>query len=282
MSSIPGFNFTGSTTNVMNVLTQTALNNAAQMQSYRFQLIQNLLNAQFQKKIAAVKASTDTSAQDDFLQVQISQESRQKATFTTLQGQYGQNANILADVSAQIAAMQNAASAGDSNGFDTALANANADISYLTVVQSNPTFQDDGVEQLKINGLAVQPSSGYDLSTTDGQNAALADLNNASNLITQISSVTTSNQTIAGSAAAALQAQISTQDNTVQNDKFNQSATVATRTLQLKSQLNTQVHLIELSFANANAPATSLQQQQAAGQAALQPAAPGSILSIFG
>jgi hypothetical protein len=280
VSSVP--TLSTSTTSIMNVLTQAALNNAAAQESYRFQLVQTQLNNQFQKKIAALKASNDTSAQDDFLKVQISYESKQKATFNTLQTQYGANANILADITTQITALQNAASAGDSAAFDGALATANADVSYLTVVQDNPAVQPDGVAQLKTGGLGVQSSASYNLSTPAGQTAALAALQNAANLINQAYSVTTSNQTIAGSAATALDSKISGQDSTVQNDQLNQTAAVALKTLQLKQQLTTQLHLIELSFANAQSAGASLQQQQLAGQAALEPAPPGTIFSLFG
>jgi hypothetical protein len=274
--------FGSTTTSIMNVLTQAALNNAAAQESYRFHLIQTQLNKQFQKKIAALQASNDTSAQDDFLKVEISQTAHQKATFSNLQTRYGANANILADITTQIATMQNAASAGDSTTFDGALVTANADVSYLVVVQDNPAVQPDGVVLLKTSGLGVNSSSSYDLSTTAGRNAALADLLNASNLINQVYSVTTSNQTIAGSQATALDSQLSNLQGTLENDQFNQSATVATKTLQLKTQLNTQVHLIELSFANAQAAGASLQQQELAGQAAQNPPAPGTIFSLFG
>ncbi len=271
-----------STTSIMSVLTQTALNNAAQQESYRFQLVQTLLNNQFQKKIAALQTANNTSPEDDFLKVQISAESQQKATFSTLQSQYGTNANLLADITTQIIAMQNAASAGDPATFDSALGTANGEVTNLIVAQVNPALQDDGVTQLKQSGLGVQSSDTYDLSTTAGQNQALADLQNAANLINQVYSVTTSNQTIAGSEATALGSQISAQNSTVENDQFNQSANVTLQTLKLKQQLQTQLHLIELSFSNSQAAATSLQQQQQALQATLEPAAPGTILSIFG
>jgi len=280
VTSIPSFGTT--TTSIMDVLTQAALDNAAAQESYRFQLVQTQLNNQYQQKIAALQASTDTSSQDDFLKVEISQESQQKATFGTLQTQYGGNANILADITTQITAMQNAASAGDAASFDGALATANADVSYLTVVQDNPAVQPDGVAQLKTGGLGVQSSGTYDLSTSAGQTAALADLQNAANLINQVYSATAINQTIAGSQASALDAQISTQDSTVQNDQLNQTAAVGLKTLQLKQQLTTHLHLIELSFANAQAAGASLQEQEQAGQAALAPPAPGTLLSIFG
>jgi len=283
VSSLPLFSTsTTTTTSIMNVLTQAALNNAAQQVSYRFQLVQTQLTNQYQQKITALQASTDTSAQDDFLKVEISAESQQKATFTTLQTQYGANANILADITTQITAMQNAASAGDSATFDGALGTANADVSDLTVVQPNPAVQDDGVIQLKQNGLGVQSSGTYDLTTTAGQNAALADLQNAANAINQVYSVTTSNQTIAGSQATALDSQISNQNSTVENDQLSASATVTLQTLQLKQQLQTQEHLIELEFSNSQSAGASLQQQEANGQAVQNAPAPGSIFSIFG
>jgi hypothetical protein len=280
VSAIPTFD--NSTTNIMNVLTQVALSDAAQQESYRFKLVQTQLNNQFQKKIAALKASGDPSAQDDFLKVEISQESQRKAAFTSLQSQYGLNANLLSDITEQIATIQNAASAGDAATFDGALATANAEVSYLAVAPDNPALQPDGVAALKSSGLGVQSSAGYDLSTPAGQSAALADLQNASNLIAQIYSVTASNETIAGSQAAALDSEISQQNTTLQNDQFNRSASITLQTLRLKQQLTTQLHLIELNFANAQSAGASLQKQELAGQAALAPPPPGTIFSLFG
>jgi hypothetical protein len=274
--------FGTTTTSIMNVLTQAALADAAAQESYRFQLVQTRLNKQFQAKIAALKAGNDTSSRDDFLKVQISQESRQKAVFDGLRVQYGLNANILSDITLQIAAMQNAASAGDSAGFDGALATASADVSYLKVVQDNPALQPDGIAQLKAGGLGLQSSAGYDLATSAGRDAALADLQKASSLIGQIYSVTAGNQTVAGGKAAALGSQILQQTNKVQNDQFTQSATLTLETLKLKQQLATHLHLIELSFANAQSPGASLQKQMLNGQAALAPPPPGTIFTLFG
>jgi len=274
--------FGSSTTSIMNVLTQAALTQAASQESYRFNLVQNLLNAQFQKKVAALQASNNTSAKDNFLKVEISQLGQQKATYGKLQNQYGQNANILSDITKQIIAMQNAASAGDSATFDSALATANGEVTYLTVVQDNGTMQPDGVVQLQASGLGVQSSDSYDLSTPDGQAAALADLQNASALVNQVYNATTGNQTVAGSQVSALGSQANTLNTTLENDQFDQLSNVTLQTLKLKTQLQTQVHLIQLSFANAQSAGASLQQQQLALQAALEPPPPGTIFSIFG
>jgi len=276
------YTFGSSTTSIMNVLTAAALNQAASQESYRFNLVQNLLNKQFQQKIATLQANNDTSAKDNFLQVEISQLGQQKSLYNKLQSQYGQNANILSDITNQIVAMQNAASAGDSATFDGALATANADVSYLAVVQDNGTMQPDGVAQLQTSGLGLQSSASYDLSTPEGQAAALADLQNASNLISQVYAATTGNQTVAGSQASALGSQVNTLNGTLENDQFNNAASVTLQTLKLKTQLNTQVHLIQLNFANAQTAGANLQRQQLGLQATLEPPAPGTIFSIFG
>jgi hypothetical protein len=274
--------FGSSTTSIMNVLTQAALTQAASQESYRFNLVQNLLNKQFQQKIANLQANNDTSAKDNFLKVEISQLGQQKATYGKLQNQYGQNANILSDITNQIIAMQNAASAGDPATFDSALATANSEVTYLTVVQDNGTMQPDGVAQLQQSGLGLQSSDSYDLSTPEGQAAALADLQNASTLISQVYAATTGNQTVAGSQVNALGSQVNTLTTTLENDQFNNMSSVTLATLKLKTQLQTQVHLIQLNFANAQNAGASLQQQQLAMQAALEPPPPGTIFSIFG
>jgi len=67
----------------------------------------------------------------------------------------------------------------------------------------------------------------------------------------------------------------------LQTTAFNEQTQVAMKTLQLKLQYNTQVHLIELSFANGQLASQALQQQLAAQQQLLGPAAPGTIFSLF-
>jgi hypothetical protein len=269
-------------TGLMNVLTQASLNNSASQAGYRFQLIQSQLNAQFQKKIAAAQAANDTSSSDNFLKVEISGLGQQVSTLNSLRSQYGTNANTLGSITTQLSALQNAASAGDTAGFDAALNDANTYLSQLIVVNSNAIFQPDGVAQLKLSGLGINPSSSYDLSTPAGQAAALADIANASTQINLVFNATAGNQEVAGSQSGALSSQQSQLNNTLQNKQFNEKAQITIQTLQLKQQLNTQTHLIELSLANAQATSKSLQQQQLQAQQAFAPAPPGSIFSIFG
>ncbi|HVM78794.1 MAG TPA: hypothetical protein VMU06_07225 [Stellaceae bacterium] len=266
---------------VMDVLTQSALDNAAKLAQYRFGLVQQRLQDQFNKKVADLKAQATDPAVTNFLQVEISAAGAQKAKFDNLRAQSGTNANILTDLQGQIAALQTAASAGDGAGFDAALANANDDVSGLAVIPADPALQPDGIEQLKSNGLAVKPSAAYGLGTPEGQAAALADLNAAQNLIAQIFQATTGNQTVAGSIAQAADGQRSALNDKLQTIQFNDQTQVALQTLQLKTQFQTQVHLIELSFANSANAAASLQQQQLAQQQLSGPPTPGTIFSLF-
>jgi hypothetical protein len=272
---------TSSSTNIMSVLTQTSLDAATAASSKRFQLLSTLLQNQFSAKAAALTAEGQPTASENFLQVEISGLSQQKAIFSKLQNQYGANIPLLGDLSAQLTSAQTAAQNGDSAGFDAFLAAANTDIAGLTVVQANGVLQNDGVTPLKLNGLGVKSSATYDLTTAAGQAAALADLTTAQQLVGQVASQTTINQIIAGGKSSALSSQSDSLNNTLQNDKFARQAQAATQTLTLKNQLNTQLHLVELQFSNSQAAAKSLETQQQNLQSVLAAPAPGTTLSIF-
>lgn len=273
---------TQSENNIFNVLTQTTLNIQTEQSQTRLQLVQNQLNAQFQQKIAAAQANNTDSAQESFLQVQISGLGAQKAAFSQLQTQYGTNANILADVTLQLNTASTAATNGDSAGFDSAIQNANADIANLTAVQLNPAFQVDGVATLKTNGIGIQSSAAYGLSTQAGQQAAIAAITSTQTQIAQVTQVTTDNQTLAGSETTALSSQVESLTNTLQNDQFSQSVQLAATTLQLKTQLNTQLRLIEFNLGNTQSVSTTLQNQEQNLSNEFNAPAPGSLLSIFG
>lgn len=266
---------------VMGVLTQSALDSAARLAQYRLALVQQLLQNQFAKKVNDLKAAGTDDAETNFLQVEISAAGKQKALFNSLRVRSGTNVNILTDLQGQIGALQTAAASGDAAGFDAALDNANGDISDLLLVPYNPALQPDGIEQVKGNGLGIKSSAGYDLGTPEGQSAALADLYAAQNLIARIYQTTAGNQTVAGSAADAAGSQMSALSDKLQTTAFNEQAQVATQTLRLKLQYNTQIHLIELSFANGQLASEALQQQLTAQQQLYGPAAPGTIFSLF-
>ncbi|MGE5201485.1 MAG: hypothetical protein ACM3O6_05415 [Acidobacteriota bacterium] len=266
---------------VMGVLTQSALDSAARLAQYRLALVQQLLQNQFAKKVNDLKAAGTDDAETNFLQVEISAAGKQKALFNSLRVRSGTNVNILTDLQGQIGALQTAAASGDAAGFDAALDNADGDLSDLLLVPYNPALQPDGIEQVKGNGLGIKSSAGYDLGTPEGQSAALADLYAAQNLIARIYQTTAGNQTVAGSAADAAGSQMSALSDKLQTTAFNEQAQVATQTLRLKLQYNTQIHLIELSFANGQLASEALQQQLTAQQQLYGPAAPGTTFSLF-
>jgi hypothetical protein len=271
----------GSVTNIMSVLTQTSLDAATALAQKRFALVQTQMQSQYTKKLTALQAQNKPTATERFLQVEISGLAQQKATFSALQTQYGNNSNILGDLSTQLAAVQNAVQAGDSAAFDSALGTANSDVTYLTVVNFNPALQPDGVQQLKANGLGIKSSSSYDLSTAAGKAAAIADITAAQTNLGQVSLMTTTNQTIAGSQANALGSQYSAVYDKLQSDQFTRSAQATTDMLKLKNDLNTRLHLVELQFTNTQASAKSLENQQNNLQSVLAKPAPGTVLSIF-
>ena len=175
---------TASTTNIMSVLTQTSQAAATAASAQRFQLLQTLLQNQYNTKVTALQAQSAPTASENYLQVQISGLGQQLSTFSTLQTQYGTNSNILGDLTTQLTALLNAAQAGDAATFDGVLGTAQGDIADLVVVNPNPALQDDGVTQIKANQLGIGSSSSYDLSTAAGQAQAVADITAAENTVT--------------------------------------------------------------------------------------------------
>ena len=272
----------GIATNIMSVLTQTAQDAASAASQQRFAQLQTLLQNQYNAKVAALQAqSTLPTGEEQFLKVQISNLSQQKSIFNTLDTQYGNNLATLGDLASQITALQNAVQAGDSAAFDAALGGANTDVGNLTIVKYNPAVQDDGVTALKINGLGIQSSSAYDLSTPAGQAQALADINAAQQVTSQVASITTVNQAIAGAEVTSLSSQYDSVNSKLQDDQTAAQLAATQQIVTLKAQLQTNLHLAELQFTNSQAAAKSLENQQNNLQAVLSAPPPGTILSIF-
>ncbi|HUN49417.1 MAG TPA: hypothetical protein VMU85_22985 [Stellaceae bacterium] len=266
----------------MSVLTQTAQDAAAAASQQRFSQLQTLLQNQYGQKVAALQSQSSLpSGQENFLTVQISHLSQQKSIFNTAETQLGNNLITLGDLSSKLTALQNAAQAGDSAAFDDALNAVTTDVGNLGLVKYNPALQDDGVTALKINGFSIQSSSAYDLSTAAGQAAALADINTAQQTTSQIVSLTTINQAIAGAQVTSLGSQYDSANNTLHDDQTAAQLAATQQILTLKNQLNTNLHLAELQFTNSQAAAKSLENQQNNLQAVLSAPPPGTILSIF-
>jgi hypothetical protein len=164
----------------------------------------------------------------------------------------------MTDINKQLNALHTAAANGDSANFDQLLTAVKNDIGNLVVVSSTSTFQPDQVLPLKSNGLSIQSSSGYDLSTAAGQAAASSDLNAAQQQINQMLAITTNNQLVAGSVATALSSQLDSLNKTAQQTKTNNDTTVALATAQLTQLAQNQEHLIQLALGNTTQLSTAL------------------------
>jgi hypothetical protein len=216
-----------------------------------------LIEKQLQQKIAALPSVADNS----FLtvtQAQLTHVNNQFKTNATLTSQFGTNGNLLTDINKQLDAMHTAAANGDSANFDQALSLVKNDIGNLVVVSNTSTFQPDQILPLKSNGLNIQSSASYDLSTPAGQAAASADLNTAQQQINQILSITTNNQLVAGSVATALSSQINSLTQAAQQIKTDSDTSIATQTAQLTQLAQNQEHLIQLALGNTTQLSTAL------------------------
>jgi len=209
----------------------------------------SMIEKQLQQKIAAIP----TTADDTLVRVsqsQLNQLNKQFSTISTRSSQYGANGNVFTNINNQLAALQTAIKNGDSTGFDDALTATKADIGNLVVIPPTAPFQPDQVLQLKTNGLSINSSGSYDLSTPSGQAAAQADVNTAQLYINQLLTATTSNQIVASSLATALSTQIDALNQTVQQTISTSQSNVAAQTAQLTQLAHDQEHLIQLALGN--------------------------------
>lgn len=268
--------------NIFNTLQQTSAAAQSASSQNNLQIIQNQLNNQYQQQIAALNAQGKDTAEQSYLQVQISDLGKQKSFFSQYLNQYGTNTAILGDLTNQLAAAATAAQNSDSTGFDAAVQAANTDVANLAVIQQNPAFQPDGVDTFKSNGLGIGSSASYNFSTTAGQNAAAAAIAAAKQQVAQISLITTSNQTVAGSTADNLDNEQFSLTAQLDAEQTTQAEAVTSETIKLKSQQTIKIHLVELELGSNNSAATSLQQQETNLQTVLNSPPPGSVLSIFG
>ena len=230
-------------------LAQAASVGAQAQAQFRLQLIGNQLTAQLNKKIAALKTQADDPIVN-LLQAQGQALSARKSTYSASESQLGTNVAVLSDLKLQLSDLAVAATGGDANGFDVALAAATTDVANLKLVAFQPGYQPDGVLQLKSNGLAILSSASYDLATPAGQAQASADVQQAQGIIDQISATSLQNQTIAGSIANALSGQITQIQSQITQRQNTEIVQAAGKIQTLQQQTQTEFHLIELSFGN--------------------------------
>ena len=157
-----------STSTALTVLYQMAQNQAALTQNQQLAEISQDLQNQLNRKISSLQTPVDQISVNVSQQQINSLQAQQKAV-SGLETTFGTNGSLLSDLSSQVNLMSQAATAGNSSAFDNALSAATTDVSDLGVASYNPIFQYDGVSALKTNGLGIQSSASYDLSTAPGQ-----------------------------------------------------------------------------------------------------------------
>jgi hypothetical protein len=265
------------TNSLINSLANAATLGAQNAAQFRLKLIGQQITAQLNKKIAQLKQQSQDPT-IPLLQQQAATLNQQKTAYDQALGLIGNNGTTLGDLSLQLANVANAASQGDSAGFDQALSAANTDVSILQVVQPLPGLFPDGVSSLLSNGLGIQSSATYDLSTPAGQAQASADVQAAQSLIKQIAGTNTTNQEIASSISQSFQGQISAISDKISNKQIAGLTAAATQVQKLNQQAKTEFHLIELQFGNAAQTGSILSNAQNANNIAPPP---GSVISLL-
>lgn len=259
--TVSSFGSTWTTISLLSVLAQASANAASLNATTEINQINNQIQKRLVQQIAALQAAPD-NAMTAPMQARIGTLQTQAQTFSTTASSYGGNANTIFDLQNQLAALQTAATNGDSAGFDAALAAANTDVGNLAVINAIPPLQPDQVENLQANGLGISASAVYNLSTPAGKAAAAAAVQNAQNIVGQVSQVTTSNQLIANSLNDALTNQIASLNSQLQQTQQKTDEQTTTKIAQLIQQAQNQKHLIQLAIGNAQLLTTALTQAQ--------------------
>jgi hypothetical protein len=265
------------TTSLINSLANAATAGAQSFVQFRLKLIGQQITAQLNKKVAQLKAqSQDPSI--PLLQQQAAALNHQKTSYTQALAQIANNGSTLADLSLQLSNLATAASQADSATFDQTLSAANTDLSNLEIVPALTGLLPDGVNALQTNGLAIQSSATYDLSTAGGQAQASADIQAAQNLVQQIASINTTNQVIGSSISQSLDGQISAINDQVNNKQTALIADDAVQVQKLNQQAKTEFHLIELQFGKVGQAGSIISSAQNANNIAPPP---GSVISLL-
>ncbi|HUH84463.1 MAG TPA: hypothetical protein VLX85_07620 [Stellaceae bacterium] len=258
-------------------LSQIATASAQSAVNYRLELIDNQLTAQLNKKIAALQATAQNPAVPG-LEQQAADLTKQQAIYTKAEAQASQNGVALGDLSLQLGKLAVAGQGGDSTTFDQSLSAINTDIGILQPLGYTPGLQNDGIAALQANGIGIQSSASYNLSTPAGQALAASDIQAAQAAIQNITGISSTNQTIASSIQQALQGQISNINNEVDTAQTGVLATDAQQIAKLKQQEQEQFHLIELALGSVGTTTTMIQSFETSGNTAPPP---GSVISIM-
>ena len=265
------------TTSLINTLANVATAGAQSFVQFRLKLIGQQITAQLNKKIAQLKdQSRDPTI--PLLQQQAATLSHQKQAYDQALSQIGNNGSTLGDLSIQLSNVSTAAAQGDSATFDQALGAAKTDIGILQIVPSLAGFLPDGIASLVNNGLGIQSSATYNLSTPAGRAQAGADIQAAQTLVQQIASTNTTNQEIGSSISQSLGTQITAISDQISNKQIAILTDGAAQVDKLSQQAKTEFHLIELQFGNVPQTGSILSSAQNANNIAPPP---GSVISLL-
>ncbi len=227
-------------------------------------LLTNRLNA----KITTLKNAVEDPVNANVLSAQVATLSKQNAAYSAALPLLGKNAQTLSDITLQLGTLANAAAAGDAATFDSALSAAQTDVNNLIVTQPLHGFSTDGVGLLRTQGLGIQSSATYNLSTTSGQAQAQADVGTARTTIAQVVAAVTQNQAIANSVSQALTTRIDQLNSQASDQKFSALADAQQQISKLQTQTQTEFHLLELELGGT----TNVSSVLATGQTGLQQA----------
>jgi hypothetical protein len=263
------------TVSISSLLASTLATGAQNQNQLTLNAINNTLTTRLNNQITKLQSQAADTTTVELLQSQLSAATQQNSTFTRASSQWLANESFLSDLTNQLATMNSAAASGDAATFDNALAVAQTDIADLNVVAYAPGTQPDGVANLKINGLGVQSSSFYDLSTPSGQAQAQSDVATAQSQISAISDVTNQNQLIVASSSTGLTAVVNDLNRRLAEISNNQSSTVQSEIAKLQQQEQEQFHVIELALSN-TASANSVLAGGASNLATVLATQPGS------
>jgi hypothetical protein len=248
------------TVSLSTLLTSTLTTSAQNQNQLTLNAINNTLTTRLNNQIAQLESQSSDTTTVQLLQSQLSAAQTQNTAFSNAASQWLGNESYLNDINSQLTTLSTAAASGDASTFDSALATAQNDIANLKVVSFVPGTQPDGVDNLKYNGLGIQSSATYDLSTASGQAQAATDIANAKTLVSQSLTTTSQNQEIATSQSDALTDDINNLSLQLSQISDNQNNTVQAQITQLQQQEQEQYHVIELalsSTSNANSVLTT-------------------------
>jgi hypothetical protein len=256
----------------LTVLYQMAQSQASLTQNLQLAQISQDLQNQLNRQLSGLQTPVD-QVSINYSQQQINSLQAQQKTVSGLETTFGNNGSILADMTSQLNLMAKAVTNSDGTSFDNALSALNTDLTILTPPAYNGLFQNDGIAALKTNGINIQSSASYNLSTPAGQTAATADVTTAQNLVESSLKINGSNQTIAAGQISALNGQISALQTIQSQQQNNATQEIAQETQRLQTNEQNQLHLIELNLGKTSQTATML-------YTALNP--PTQTTSVFG